>query len=377
MNSVRLLRPDELEWANARYAEIDFLPSGAADLVAVAEVDGERAGLGRVVPVSPTAGELGGMYVFPPCRGRGVAQALVAFLLAQAPRERLYCIPFAHLGTFYGSFGFEPVAPGEALPAAVAEKFAWCQSHYPEPVLLLARGGYHETRPPSPTGGRPMGDMIEFPRPDGQACNAYYVRPADGPTAPAVVVIQEWWGLNPQIRGVADRLAQAGYRAIVPDLYRGKVTLEAAEAEHLMQGLDFMDAATQDVRGALQHMKQTGSKAAVMGFCMGGALAILAGIHAREADAVVSWYGVPPPEAGDPGSIGVPVQGHFALEDAFFPIAMAERLEARLKEAGVPHEFHRYAAQHAFGNENNASHDPQATALAWQRSLDFLARHLR
>src|SRR5438552_2049951 len=92
--------------------------------------------------------------------------------------------------------------------------------------------------------------MITFKRPDGKDCSAFYVEPSAGKSAPAMVVIQEWWGLNDQIKGVANRLAGAGYRALVPDLYRGQVGLNAKEAEHLMSSLNFGDAASQDVRGA-------------------------------------------------------------------------------------------------------------------------------
>ena len=114
-----------------------------------------------------------------------------------------------------------------------------------------------------------MGKMISFKRPDGQSVNGYLAEPAQGAAAPGIVVIQEWWGLNDQIKGVADKLAAAGYRALVPDLYRGKVALEANEAEHLMTNLNFGDAAGQDVRGAVQHLKATGSKkCGVTGFCM-------------------------------------------------------------------------------------------------------------
>src|SRR5712691_214876 len=112
-----------------------------------------------------------------------------------------------------------------------------------------------------------MGTIIQFKRPDGQQCSVYYAEPKNDGKAPGIVVIQEWWGLNDQIKGVADQLAQAGYRALVPDLYRGKVALEANEAEHLMKGLNFGDAAGQDVRGAVQYLKQSSPKVAVMGYC--------------------------------------------------------------------------------------------------------------
>jgi carboxymethylenebutenolidase len=224
-----------------------------------------------------------------------------------------------------------------------------------------------------PTSGN---KQISFTRPDGKECSGYLCMPAAGERAPGVVVIQEWWGLNDQIRGVAQRLADAGYRALVPDLYRGKVTVEAAEASHLMRGLNFPDAAGQDVRGAVRHLEGRGGPAGVLGFCMGGALAILAAVLVPEVDAVVSWYGVPPLEVIHPAKIKAPVQGHVALQDAFFPPAQFDELERRLRAAGVPHEFHRYQAKHAFGNEHNPEHDPEATGLAWERSLRFLARQL-
>ena len=101
-----------------------------------------------------------------------------------------------------------------------------------------------------------MGKMINFKRPDGQSVDGYLAEPATGSGAAAIVVIQDWWGLNDQIKGVADTLAGAGYRALVPDLYRGKVALAANEAEHLMNELNFGDAAGQDVRGAAPPMQK-------------------------------------------------------------------------------------------------------------------------
>jgi len=100
-----------------------------------------------------------------------------------------------------------------------------------------------------------MGKMISYNRPDGQSVAGYLAEPATAVGAPGMVVIQEWWGLNDQIKGVSDKLAAPGYRALVPELYRGKVALEANEAEHLMTNLNFGDAASQDVRGAAQYLK--------------------------------------------------------------------------------------------------------------------------
>ncbi|MHB1261026.1 MAG: dienelactone hydrolase family protein [Thermoplasmatota archaeon] len=220
-----------------------------------------------------------------------------------------------------------------------------------------------------------MGLMIDYARPDGRTAQGYYVEGASGANQPGIVVVQEWWGVNPQIKGSADRLAESGYRVLVPDLFRGKATLDAAEAEHLMHDLDFGDAATQDIRGAVQHLKPKG-KVGVVGFCMGGALAVLTAATTPEADAVVSWYGIPPEEALDVAKVTVPLQGHFALHDTFFPIAGVDALDRRLRQRGAAHEFHRYDAGHAFGNETGVNHDPDATEQAWDRTLRFFGRHI-
>ena len=230
-----------------------------------------------------------------------------------------------------------------------------------------------------------MGTMIRFRRPDGRDVDGYLAEPAGGGAAPGLVVVQEWWGLNDQIRGVADRLAAAGYRALVPDLFRGKVAHGANEAEHLMKALDFGDAAREDVRGAAQHLKASGSASVgVTGYCMGGALALLAAVHVPELDAAVAWYGYPPLEYIDATRIKVPLLGHFGSRDSVFPIAKVDELEQKLGAARVAFEFHRYDAMHAFANETaDAQHlpylkyDAAAAELAERRTLTFLAKHLR
>jgi carboxymethylenebutenolidase len=224
-----------------------------------------------------------------------------------------------------------------------------------------------------------MGEMITFKRPDGKDCSGYYVKPAAGDRAPGVVVIQEWWGLNDQIKGVANRLADMGYRALVPDLYRGKVTLDTAEANHLMTGLNFADAATQDIHGAAQYLKQTSPKVGVVGFCMGGALTVLAAVFVKELDAASSWYGFPPEGAADVRTISIPLQMHFAEQDQFFTPDQARALEAKLKEGKVKNETYWHKANHGFGNETNliGTYNAEAAKLAWQRTTDFFARHLK
>jgi carboxymethylenebutenolidase len=229
-----------------------------------------------------------------------------------------------------------------------------------------------------------MGKTVSFNRPDGKSVNGYLVEPAAGSKAPGMVVIQEWWGLNDQIRGVADKVAQAGYRALVPDLYRGKQAVDAKEANHLMTGLNFGDAAGQDIRGAVQYLKKDSKKVGVTGFCMGGALTVLSAVNVPEMDAGVIWYGYPPLEYVDASKIKAPLLGHWATQDQAFAIGGVDKLEEKLRAAKVNFEFHRYNAKHAFANETADSkgldmlkYDPKAAEQAWKRTLDFLAKHLK
>lgn len=226
--------------------------------------------------------------------------------------------------------------------------------------------------------------MIEFKRPDGQSIQGYLAEPANKTHAPGVVVIQEWWGLDEEVKSVADRLAKAGYRALVPDLYRGKLALEAKEAEHLMGDLNFGDAASQDIRGAVQCLKNTGSpKVAVTGFCMGGALTVLSACNVPELDGTVVWYGYPPLEYVNANAIAKPMMAHWATHDEFFAISGVDQLEAKLNDAGVSHEFYRYDAKHAFANPKSdkrglppLQHNAAAAKLAWDRTMAFLQKNL-
>ena len=232
-----------------------------------------------------------------------------------------------------------------------------------------------------------MGNVIQFERPDGNSVNGYLAE-AENPIG-SVVVIQEWWGLNDQIRGVADRFASAGITALVPDLYRGKSTVEQEEAHHLMDNLDFGDAASNDIRGAAAFLKSRtigSGKVGITGYCMGGALTVLSMMMVPEADAGVIWYGVPPLDYVDAAKIGAgrPLMGHWAEQDGAFPIASVDAFEAKLAEAGVDYEGYRYLAQHAFANETAVGpgrvsftqYDPVWAQLAWDRTLRFFGQHL-
>lgn len=137
---IRRIEASELNWANERYAEVDFLPSPATDLVAVALVDGTPAGLGRITWSGADSGELGGMYVFPAFRGSGIAGRLIDYLIAECGMKTLFCLPFEHLRDLYAAANFSLQPPDESVPQKVLDKYAWCNSHYAKRVLLMSRG---------------------------------------------------------------------------------------------------------------------------------------------------------------------------------------------------------------------------------------------
>jgi carboxymethylenebutenolidase len=228
-----------------------------------------------------------------------------------------------------------------------------------------------------------MGSSIEFTRPDGKTAPGYFA-PAARTGAPGVVMLEEWWGVDDRIKATADRLASHGFSVLVPDLFRGRSAATRDEATHLVQGLHFKDAATQDTVGASRYLRDHGARrVGVMGFCIGGALAMLGAMQPGAFDAMSSWYGFPPPEAGDPAKITVPIQGHWALHDEFFSADGVEELERKLESAGNTPDFHRYDAKHGFYNTGTPDrgglghYDREAAEEAWRRTVEFFDRTLR
>ena len=210
--------------------------------------------------------------------------------------------------------------------------------------------------------------------------DAYVVGKQD---APGVVVLQEWWGVNNQVKNHATHISKIGhgYRALVPDLYRGKVALDAAEARHLMEGLDWQGA-IKDIQASVKWLKENGSpKVGVTGYCMGGALAIASGVLVPEVDAVVAFYGTPSSKFVDPSRALAPIQAHFGELDTyvgFADVTAAKSLEEKLKSCGVPHEVHIYpGCSHAFMNTSpEALKNQGAIDLAWSRFATWMARFL-
>ena len=223
-----------------------------------------------------------------------------------------------------------------------------------------------------------MGTHVSFKRPDGKDATGYLANAARG-NAPCVVVIQEWWGLSEQIKGLCDRFAIAGFDALAPDLYKGVVVpyhdTEAATKQ--MSSLDFMDATTQTVRGAAQYLSRNGAKVGLTGFCLGGAVTIIGATKIPELAAGVVFYGIPPEAAAKPSDVKIPLQAHFANKDDWVTPQAVDAFEKAMKEAGKSLELFRYDAEHAFVNEQRVSvHDRAAAELAWGRATAFFAKHL-
>jgi len=223
-----------------------------------------------------------------------------------------------------------------------------------------------------------MGTRIAFRRPDGKEASGYLAKAAAA-NAPGLVVIQEWWGVQEQIKGICDRFAAAGYDALAPDLYAGTVVpyhdVDAANRE--MSSLDFLQATDQLVRGAAQYLKLTGVDVGITGFCLGGAVTILAAIRVPEFAAGVCFYGLPPATVAKPADIRIPLQSHFANQDDWCTPKAVDEFEAAAKAAGKSIEIYRYDAHHGFVNEQRLqAHDRKAAEIGWERTLTFWKKHL-
>ena len=227
-----------------------------------------------------------------------------------------------------------------------------------------------------------MGEMVDFPS-NGDSGSGYLAKPAAG-AGLGLLVIQEWWGLVPHIKDVCDRFAAEGFTALAPDLYRGESTTEPDEAGKLMMALN-LDRAAKDLSGAVDWLVASdavrGDGIGVVGFCMGGGLALVLGTQRPDAvHAVVPFYGVIPwPQAQpDWSKLTAPVHGHFASLDGFFTPDKVRELETTLRDQGTEAELQVYdGVDHAFFNDTRADvYDESAAGIAWTRTLEFLRAKL-
>ena len=221
------------------------------------------------------------------------------------------------------------------------------------------------------------GEMVTFMAGKDQA-DGFVARPAAG--KPGVIVIQEWWGLVGHVKDLVQRFASHGYVAMAPDLYHGKSTLEAEEASHLMSGLDWARA-VEEIGGAVKYLREVErcDRVGVVGYCMGGALTMLAA-SLPGVDAYAAYYGFPPKEAGDAvNRITAPGVIFFGEQENFFSIPDAKAFADRQRQAGRPCEVIVYeGAGHAFNNDDRPEVFNQAAANdAWRRTLALFGTYLR
>jgi carboxymethylenebutenolidase len=217
-----------------------------------------------------------------------------------------------------------------------------------------------------------MTQRVTIPTTNGDVSGVLAL-PSGEQRVPGVVVLQEYWGINEQIESVAQRWADAGFAAIVPDLYHGKVAKTAAEAGALMKALDF-GKAVQEIAAAVEYLKKharSTGKIAVTGYCLGGALSFATAVNVRGLSAVVPYYGLP----GDLDwtKVDAPIQAHFAITDDWATVAGAQKIKDAVK---VPMQLHAYEAQHAFCNDKRPEvYDAKCAAEAWERTVEFVRAH--
>ena len=228
-----------------------------------------------------------------------------------------------------------------------------------------------------------MGEMVTFPSNGGRSEG--YLSVPDGGRGPGVVVIEEWWGLNQQIKEVCDRYAQEGFVALAPDVYGREVPIgEPDEAAKMMMALNIEQAA-KDLSGAVEyllgHDAVTGRGIGVTGFCAGGGLALwLTTLRPDAVKAVVSYYGIVPwPDVQpDYSKLEAAIQGHYAENDDFADLESVRQLEEQLRGLGKDVEFFIYPdTTHAFSNHHRPDvfHEEHSDT-AWRRTIDFFRQRL-
>ena len=223
------------------------------------------------------------------------------------------------------------------------------------------------------------GTMIEF-KANGRTATGYLARPTS-PRGHGVLVVQEWWGLVDHIKDIADRFAAEGFFALAPDLYHGEQTKSPDAAGKMMMALNMAETA-KDLRGAADALIAlegvTPKQVGVVGFCMGGQLALYAACEFPERiAAVVDFYGVHPHAKPKLENLGAPVLFHFAKKDSSTPEGQARELVRRMEQLGKHVEAYFYNAEHAFFNDTRPKVYSRADATeAWKRTIEFFNRTL-
>lgn len=246
----------------------------------------------------------------------------------------------------------------------------------------------HAGETPTATGatlggsGTATGESVEYAIGNGLTATGYLSVPETGADGlPGVIVIHEWWGLNDNVRAMADKLAEEGYAALAVDLYGGAVAEDAGRARELMQqaGSD-TDAARGNLVGAYHYLTDSLDAPSVgsVGWCFGGGMSLEAALALPDdLDATVIYYGRTTDDRDALAALQMPILGLFGAEDQGIPVDGVRAFEAALNELGKSVEIHVYdGAGHAFANPSGQSYRADAAEDAWQRTTAFFAEHL-
>lgn len=217
---------------------------------------------------------------------------------------------------------------------------------------------------------------------DDELVYGYFSAPADMfEPLPAIIMIHEWWGLNENIRAMADRLAAEGYIVFAVDMYAGKTAGNAAEARELMlEVIEDPESAEKNIRAAYEFVSNTAGAPRVgsIGWCFGGGWSLnTAQLFPDDLDATVIYYGQVTSDEEKLRPVGAPILGLFGAEDTGIKVASVNAFADALKRLRKDHEVHIYpGVGHAFANPSGNNYDAKTADDAWQRTLDFFGRHL-
>jgi carboxymethylenebutenolidase len=218
---------------------------------------------------------------------------------------------------------------------------------------------------------------------NGDGAYAFVAQPDDDARHPGVVLIQEWWGLEPHIRDLAQKLATEGFVVAVPDLYHGKIATEPNDAQRMtMMIRGNVDRAAKEIIGALDTVKAMPNvepkKLGLIGFCIGGFMTFVVASRYPDLGAVVAFYGAgydPTPE--EVAKINAPVLAIYGSKDQSVPADQIKKIQQVYKAAGKDLTVKIYDASHAFINPSHGMGNEKAAAEAWPLAVNFLKQHLR
>lgn len=219
--------------------------------------------------------------------------------------------------------------------------------------------------------------IVTYPGLDDTELMGFIAHATGDEPRPAVIVLQEWWGLNDHIKDVAQRYAAAGYVVLAPDLYNGVVTTEPNEARKLAMELGMRDAVG-EIQQAMAYLRAqdfTTGSIGIVGFCMGGGLVLQTAVADSSLDAGIVYYGSPlSPEEAE--SVAVPILTFIGTADSI-PVSRVEAMHAAFDNAGITNEAQIYdGAQHSFFNDTRSSYDANAAEDSWEKALAWFETHL-